>query len=250
MCLLSISEALGVSTESEKSKIDQLQANLEQIPDTFFALFWLYTHDFLYVSPSIERVTGHSLKNFEKHGMVFFTGIIPPHLIENIYQTMYVQADAIQNHPDYLFAEEFLQVKAAVFDANKNQIPVTYNAVLLDERIFDPISYLVLCSWIDTREKSAEEVQSLEKELRTNLTAIKQVYFHSKPERFEFLKIKNKISDREKEVAKLIAQGHSTKSISEQLHISFNTVESHRKNLLHKLEAKNTAELVYKFNQI
>lgn len=250
MCFSSISEALGVRGEPEKSKIDQLQMGLEQIPDTFFALFWLYTHDFLYISPSIEKVTGHALRNFEKHGMVFFTGIIPPPLIENIYQTMYAQAEAIKNHPDHLFADEFLQIQAAVFDPEKREIPVHYNAVLLDEKIFDPISYLVLCSWIDTREKTAEEVQILERELRSKLTAIKHIYFQSKPERFELLKVKNKISDREKEVAQLLAQGHSTKSISDQLHISFNTVESHRKNLLHKLEAKNTAELVYKFNQI
>lgn len=246
MSILSLSEALAIQNESAIKKIEFLQAELELIPDSFFALFWLYTHDFLYISPTIEQVTGHVFKNFEKHGMVFFTSIIPPELIDNIYQTMNTQTEHIQKHPEYLFAEEFLHIKAAIYNTEKQFIPVNYNAVLLDEKTFDPISYLIFCSWIDTSKKTDFEVSQLEEYLREKLLELKNIYFQSKPDRFEFLKSKNKISNREREVAKLLSQGHSTKIIGELLHISFNTVESHRKNLLHKLSAKNTPELIYK----
>lgn len=53
-----------------------------------------------------------------------------------------------------------------------------------------------------------------------------------------------KLSDREKEVLDCIASGLTTHSIGEKLFISKNTVETHRKNLLFKLKARNTAELV------
>ena len=53
-----------------------------------------------------------------------------------------------------------------------------------------------------------------------------------------------KLSDREKEVLECIAAGLTTQEIADQLFISKNTVETHRKNLLYKLQAKNTAELV------
>lgn len=53
-----------------------------------------------------------------------------------------------------------------------------------------------------------------------------------------------KLSDREKEVLECIAGGLTTQEIADQLFISKNTVETHRKNLLYKLQAKNTAELV------
>jgi len=246
----SLSESLGIESESLQSKIDQLQKELEEISDSFFALFWLYSHDFLYISPNIEQVTGHSFSNFTKSGMIFFTGIIPPALINSIYQTMNTQAAAIQKHTEQLFAEKFLHIQAAIYDTDKNEIPVNYNAVLLDEKVFDPISYLVMCVWIDTRNKTKETISTTEKQIQQILLKIKHIYFLSKPERFDLLKIKNKISEREKEVIRLLALGHSTKNISELLHISFNTVESHRKNLLQKLDAKNTAELIYKFNQI
>lgn len=53
-----------------------------------------------------------------------------------------------------------------------------------------------------------------------------------------------KLSDREKEVLECIATGLTTHEIAGQLFISKNTVETHRKNLLYKLKARNTAELV------
>ena len=53
-----------------------------------------------------------------------------------------------------------------------------------------------------------------------------------------------KLTRRETEVLKLIGDGLSTAQIGETLFISFNTVESHRKNLLTKFGARNVAELI------
>ena len=58
------------------------------------------------------------------------------------------------------------------------------------------------------------------------------------------MQIMEKLSGREKEVLECIASGRTTHEIAEQLFISKNTVETHRKNLLYKLKARNTAELV------
>ncbi len=52
------------------------------------------------------------------------------------------------------------------------------------------------------------------------------------------------LSPREKEVLKLICKEKKTSKIAEELHISVNTVESHRKNLMRKLGAKNMIGLV------
>ncbi|KAF0219145.1 MAG: LuxR family transcriptional [Geobacteraceae bacterium] len=52
------------------------------------------------------------------------------------------------------------------------------------------------------------------------------------------------LSNREKEVLKLIAEGKSNKEIAETLFISARTVESHRASILDKLKSKNTADLV------
>lgn len=52
------------------------------------------------------------------------------------------------------------------------------------------------------------------------------------------------ISPREKEVVTLIAEGMTTKEIAEKLFLSKHTIESHRQNILLKLDIKNSAELV------
>ena len=52
------------------------------------------------------------------------------------------------------------------------------------------------------------------------------------------------LSVREKEVLKLIAEAHSNREISEVLHLSEKTIESHRANILRKLGMRDRVELV------
>ncbi len=52
------------------------------------------------------------------------------------------------------------------------------------------------------------------------------------------------LTSREKEVLALIAQGLTNNQIAAQLYISPLTVDSHRKNLLAKLDVKNTAAMI------
>ena len=52
------------------------------------------------------------------------------------------------------------------------------------------------------------------------------------------------LTDREEEVLRLIAQGYSNKEISTQLNISVKTVESHKSNLMDKLQLKSRTEIV------
>ncbi|MFO8130457.1 MAG: response regulator transcription factor [Bacteroidales bacterium] len=52
------------------------------------------------------------------------------------------------------------------------------------------------------------------------------------------------LSERELEVLKYISQGHSNKQIADKLFISIRTVETHKHNLMKKLNIFSTAELV------
>ncbi len=53
-----------------------------------------------------------------------------------------------------------------------------------------------------------------------------------------------KLTLREKEILELLREGKSTQEISDQLYLSFLTVQTHRRNLLHKYQAKNIVELL------
>ncbi len=51
-------------------------------------------------------------------------------------------------------------------------------------------------------------------------------------------------SARELEVLELLSRGFNSREISEQLYISANTVEYHRKQLLRKTASRNVAHLI------
>jgi len=54
----------------------------------------------------------------------------------------------------------------------------------------------------------------------------------------------SQISSREIEVLKLIAMEYSTNEIADKLFVSVNTIESHRKSLMKKLDVKNVVGLI------
>jgi len=51
------------------------------------------------------------------------------------------------------------------------------------------------------------------------------------------------LSAREREVLQLVAEGLSTRQIAERIHVSVKTVETHRQQIMKKLNAKSVAEL-------
>jgi DNA-binding NarL/FixJ family response regulator len=52
------------------------------------------------------------------------------------------------------------------------------------------------------------------------------------------------LSSRELEIIQLIAKGLTSKEMSEKLFLSHHTINTHRKNILKKLEVKGTPELI------
>jgi len=52
------------------------------------------------------------------------------------------------------------------------------------------------------------------------------------------------LTTREKEVLQLLAEGRSNKEVATELHLGLSTVETHRSNLMQKLNLHNTAEIV------
>jgi two-component system response regulator NreC len=51
------------------------------------------------------------------------------------------------------------------------------------------------------------------------------------------------LSPREREVLQLMAEGKTTKEIADRLHVSVKTVETHRQQIMTKLEIRSVAEL-------
>ncbi len=52
------------------------------------------------------------------------------------------------------------------------------------------------------------------------------------------------LTERELEVVQLLAKGYTNDKIAAELHISFRTVETHRKNIMQKTKSGNLAGLI------
>ncbi|MEN4760032.1 response regulator transcription factor [Chryseobacterium sp. C39-AII1] len=72
----------------------------------------------------------------------------------------------------------------------------------------------------------------------------KMISFISSDQSQQKLHIKDPLTKREMEILKLICDGLSSKDICEKLFISINTVETHRKRILLKLNVKNSVGVV------
>lgn len=68
--------------------------------------------------------------------------------------------------------------------------------------------------------------------------------FVSNSKNLDAVQIKDALTKREIEILKLICAGLSSKNISEKLFISINTVETHRKRILFKLNVRNSVGIV------
>ena len=71
-----------------------------------------------------------------------------------------------------------------------------------------------------------------------------QKFMKSKEEEKLREDVEVELTKREIEILKLIAEEYTNQEIAEKLFISQRTVDTHRRNLIQKLNAKNTAGLV------
>jgi len=99
-------------------------------------------------------------------------------------------------------------------DAGRNELRVAIDSVLAGNTYLSPgISELVMEGYIEGRKR-----------LKTKT-------------------IWDTITQREREVLKLLGEGYQNKEIAELLHISVKTVEKHRANIMSKLDLHNAAAL-------
>jgi DNA-binding NarL/FixJ family response regulator len=72
-------------------------------------------------------------------------------------------------------------------------------------------------------------------------TVITEYIAHARSAQYEDTLIM--LTEREHEVCQLLAEGYTTREIADMLVVSIKTVETHRSNLMHKLQIDNLADL-------
>ncbi|WP_346238775.1 response regulator transcription factor [Niabella insulamsoli] len=92
---------------------------------------------------------------------------------------------------------------------------------------------------------SADELlQCIEEAQKGGIAFSKEVKaIMAKPSQYDLQAVPS-LTKREKEILKMIAGGKTSQQIADTLFLSLFTVETHRRNLLHKAGVKNVAELI------
>jgi DNA-binding CsgD family transcriptional regulator len=244
-------DAFSLEDKAQAKELEKLLHELETIPDSFCGLVWLHDHDWLWVSKAVEKVLNLPQENFlRKHGLLYFQSLTPPHWVNHIFLSLRDHISKIEGDPFHIQAPLIARVDAALLHAGGYEVPIAHSSAFIDYKPGQHDSYLILGCWLDTRNKDAANVEGRRANIEKVLLAIKDLYFQLFPERLEFCRLRQKITEREREVTVLLATGLSTKGISEKLGISFNTVETHRKNLLEKFAVRNTTEMINKARNV
>jgi DNA-binding CsgD family transcriptional regulator len=189
----------------------------------------------------VEAILGYPYSNFFEGGVLFFYTTIPSENIESIkhqtekhFQQLFHPSFKIESH-------QLFKTNGAARLSNGERINVLQQAVLLDFYAEDK-SFFVIGVWGKTSGINEEVLIKRTANTDRVLKNIKTAYMTLYPERFQ---TNNHIlTSREREIILLLSRGYSTKQVSQQLKISFHTVETHRKKLLRKWNARNTAQLI------
>lgn len=140
----------------------------------------------------------------------------------------------------------------AIKEVNKDGLPVRCIALTMHkergmvQKVMQAGAYGYVLKNIDQEDliqiirKVADGEKVLDKEVESILTGesshTKSTYHH--------VETGNELTEREVEILTMIAQGLSNKEIGEALFISHRTVDTHRTNLMKKLDVHNIAGLI------
>jgi DNA-binding CsgD family transcriptional regulator len=237
----SISKEALTKQKAEELVTEMLQLSwmkrLQVFSDQAVLLVELYTHKYLYVSPSIKNMTGYEPEQFTDFH--FVATLLSPKEMEIMVEisNYFVSRISELNLPPHETSRlhsvrnSWLRKK----DGTETNLLQHGFTVMVNEQ-GNPLAQVLIISDITSYNNAREHFYALtlQKDDGTEETLLAGRVGDSG----------DMISAREREILKLVSLGNSSKAISERLHISVETVKTHRKNLLEKTNCKNSLDLV------
>jgi DNA-binding CsgD family transcriptional regulator len=194
-----------------------------------------------YISESVQSNLGYDLKGYtkeqltnfmfsiihEKHGEFLLNSLLPTvfqYFKENstsVTGTDYRYTCSIKLKNIYNLFHWYL-VDTVIIEVNESGFPLTT---------------LITCTNINQFKKDECVYYNI---MKKNTDGVYEVMLEGTDDN---KKNEYNLTSREIEIINLIGQGYTNKQIAEKLYISLNTVQTHRKNLLKKIQCTGTAEL-------
>lgn len=209
---------------------------------------------------STKAITGYTPEQFQKGGMPFWFSLIHPE------DMSLVSGKIIEGHTNlttpFRDGQEAvpLLLNYRMKHADGRYIRVRDSRYLLScsgDKVIDNI--LCRMELIDNAGPENTGITDLLQKEKSCNHMLEAAVLHQASQKKEVLPgnteqdssvIAPRLTAREKEILRLIADGLSSKMIADQCCISINTVETHRRHLLEKLGAKNSMELIKEASKV
>ncbi|MFH4967004.1 LuxR C-terminal-related transcriptional regulator [Gaetbulibacter sp. M240] len=233
------------SLEHHIKKIIELD---EYLPysSTFFCITNTQKLIFEYVSKNMRSCLGLDKKLFEEHGMRYFWSRMHPDDLEKWLQalnslmefTLNEIPESDRNKMTYTWNYRFKNASDEYVNIIQNTSPLEFDSN--NKPIIGLAHYTVLHPEINLQICASAKRLNAQNEYET-------LYFNN----FSQKLISEGISNRERDIVRLLVLNYSSKEIAKKLSISPNTVDTHRRNILKKLNISSTGELIgmMKINQ-
>lgn len=206
---------------------------------SFFWLLNYFKREPVFVSSTVREVLGHHNAFLHNGGMANLLRLIPAEdrrLLQKVYADIYSFYQRVPLEEKGLYRYDF---NYRLQRADYRLIPVLQQTLFLQTSPagFPLIELSVITDFSIYKSNAVVQLQIFKRQGG----AYTSVAFNQYDESLD------KLTEREKEVLSLIAQGLTDKEIADEMEISLHTVKTHRKNILSKTSSRNTAEAVNKY---
>lgn len=226
------------SLETHIKKVIELD-NYLPYSSTFFCVTNTQDLVFEYISKNFNACLGIDVNMLKTKGMRYFWSRIHPEDVElwlrALNELMEFTLNEIpenkRQYANYTWNFRFKDAKDNYVNIIQNTTPLAFNSQM--KPVIGLAHYTVLDTNIKMPITATAKLLNDQKEYDT-------VYFNN----FSQKLLENGISNRERDIVRLLVLNHSSKEISEKLNISPHTVDTHRRNILKKLKISSTGELI------
>ncbi len=226
------------SIGTDQKKLNSILENLYSPGPSFQYVFDFSTRQFIFLSKSVQALIGENLDTFQVDD--YAERIHPDDLPH------FVNCEEIAGH--FLFSH----IDSGQIPSYKVSYQIRYKTIDDSYRLF--LRQSIALTWdsdyklstVFTNQSDISHIttRNNNKVSFINVQGGKSYYGIGSIADLDRDQLKQTVSAREMEILKLISEGFSSKEVADYLHISLDTVRTHRKNILQKTDFRNLAQAV------
>lgn len=206
---------------------------------TFFCITDTQKLEFKYISKNMRSSLGYDNEALMEGGMKFFWSKIHPEDVDNWlealnslmeYTTKEIPVES-RNQMNYTWNYRLKNSKGVYVNIIQNTTPLGFDSNM--KPIIGLAHYTIVSPDISFPQTASAKLLNSEGEYETK-------YYNN----FSQKLLNDGITNRERDIIRLLVLNNSSKQIAEKLFISSKTVDTHRRNILKKLNISSTGELI------